>query len=96
MNIYNSAQDRKSVNFILGETELSWFDPESIAGRPANFVDGFIAWNLPSSLEVTSTGPQRLFYRNTDTDGVILSYSTIIAPAFGAVQTLLGAHALRP
>ncbi len=92
VNIYDDAQNRKSVNFDLAETELSWFDPESIAGRPANFVDGFIAWNLPSSLEVTSTGPQRLFYRNTDTDGVILSYSTIIAPAFGAVQTLLGAH----
>ena len=92
VNIYDDAQNRKSVNFDLAETELSWFDPETIAGRPSNFIDGFITWNLPNSLEVTSTGPQRLFYRNTDTDGVILSYSTIIAPAFGAVQTLLGAH----
>lgn len=84
VNIYNSAQDRKSVNFILGETELSWFDPETIAGRPADYTDGFIAWDLKTvSPAIGGTG---------NTNGVIMSYSTIISPAFGAVQTLMGAH----
>lgn len=92
VNIYDNAQNRKSVNFDLTETELSWFDPETIAGRPANFLDGFIAWNLAESKEKKADGTtDRLFYRNTDTDGVILTYSTIISPAFGAVQTLMGA-----
>lgn len=84
VNIYDNAQNRKSVNFILGETELSWFDPETIAGRPASFVDGFIAWDLNT---VSTIGGAK-----DATKGVIMSYSTIISPAFGAVQTLMGAH----
>ena len=87
VNIYDSAQNRKSVNFDLKETELSWFDPETIAGRPANFTDGFIVWDVKnSSIESAVPTPVR------GTHGVVMSYSTIIAPAFGAVQTLLGAH----
>lgn len=50
VNIYNDQQDRKSVNFSLQHAELDWFDPENIEGRPADFVDGFIAWNVPTGI----------------------------------------------
>ena len=44
VNMYDAAQNRKSVNFALAESELSFFNPETIPGRPANFTDGFIEW----------------------------------------------------
>lgn len=74
VNIFNDAQDRKSVNFDLTHSELDWFDPEGIVGRPADYTDGFIAWTVPTSINAAFT------------------YSIIASPAFGAVQTLLGAH----
>jgi hypothetical protein len=90
VNIYDNAQNRQSVNFPLTETELSWFDPETIAGRPAAFVDGFIEWNpsnLPSGvIGAVIEGPLATI------GGDVVAYSTIVAPAFGAVQTLLGGH----
>lgn len=92
VNIYDNAQNRQSVNFILAESELSWFDPETIAGRPAAFTDGFIEWNpsvLPAGAPVAppaAEGPLATI------GGDVVAYSTIVAPAFGAVQTLLGAH----
>lgn len=90
VNIYDNAQNRQSVNFPLDKTELSWFDPEAIAGRPAAFVDGFIEWNpsvLPSGvIGAAVEGPLATI------GGDVVAYSTILSPAFGAVQTLLGAH----
>lgn len=74
VNIYNDAQARKSVNFDLEHSELDWFDPEGIVGRPADYTDGFIAWEVPTSIKA------------------VFTYSIIASPAFGAVQTLLGAH----
>ena len=74
VNIYNDAQARKSVNFDLKYSELDWFDPEGIVGRPADYTDGFIAWTAPTSISA------------------VFTYSIIASPAFGAVQTLLGAH----
>lgn len=50
VNIYNDQQDRKSVNFSLEHAELDWFDPETIPGRPADFDEGFIAWNVPTGI----------------------------------------------
>ncbi len=91
VNIYDDAQNRKSVNFPLTESELSWFDPELIAGRPASFVDGFIEWTpgvAPSDAPAGGTGKDSALASG----GSVMSYSTIIAPAFGAVQSLLGAH----
>lgn len=92
VNIYDNAQNRQSVNFILAESELSWFDPESIAGRPAAFTDGFIEWNpsvLPADAPTASASVEGPI---ATIGGDVVAYSTIIAPAFGAVQTLLGAH----
>lgn len=95
VNIYDSAQDRKSVNFVLEEEELSWFDPETIAGRPAHYLDGFIVWDLSQTKPQARIGnkvDKNGVLTYTNNGGVIMSYSVIIDPAFGAVQTLLGAH----
>jgi hypothetical protein len=78
VNIYNDKQDRKSVNFDLAFEELDWFDPSTIAGRPADYTDGFIEWNTTNAAPTLS--------------GSVFSYSVIDAPAFGAVQTVLGFH----
>jgi len=90
VNIYDNAQNRQSVNFVLNESELSWFDPETIAGRPAAFVDGFIDWN-PSAVPAGFPAGAAEAAINVG-GGDVYAYSTIIAPAFGAVQSLLGAH----
>ena len=84
VNIYDDKQNRKSVNFDLAFDELDWFDPATIAGRPANFVDGFIEWNANQTL-LAADGVTLI-------DGSVFSYSVINAPAFGAVQSVLGFH----
>lgn len=91
VNMFDDAQNRKSVNFKLNFSELDWFDPETIAGRPASFVDGFIEWNPMAALPadyVPAGGAGSLFVLG----GSAFTYSLISAPAFGAVQTVLGAH----
>ena len=90
VNMYDSAQNRQSVNFKLDHAELDWFDPELIAGRPASFVDGFIDWKLVNN--VLPTGAPRSGALLSSTVGSVFAYSVIDAPAFGAVQTVLGAH----
>lgn len=79
VNMFDDKQNPTSVNFALGHTELDWFDPSTIPGRPADFLDGFISWNANA---VTGFGGA----------GSVFSYSVIDAPAFGAVQTVLGFH----
>lgn len=83
VNIYDDKQNRKSVNFDLTHTELDWFNPDPIVGRPAGYVDGFIEWNANTALTDGTTGPIA---------GSVFTYSVIDAPAFGAVQTVLGFH----
>lgn len=81
VNIYDDKQGRKSVNFDLAKAELDWFDPSTISGRPAGYVDGFIEWNTANATATTG-----------GLAGSVFSYSVIDAPAFGAVQTVLGFH----
>jgi len=91
VNMYNDAQERKSVNFKLSFAELDWFDPETIVGRPAAFVDGFIEWDPTAALPadyVPAAGTGSLF----NDGGSVFTYSVIDAPIFGASQTILGAH----
>lgn len=91
VNMYNDAQERKSVNFKLNFAELDWFDPETIVGRPAAFVDGFIEWAPVAALPADyapATGVGSLF----NDGGSVFTYSVIDAPIFGASQTILGAH----
>lgn len=90
VNAYDDAQNRKSVNFPLAFAELDWFDPETIAGMPATHKDGFIEWNPGLAIPAGFPGAA-----GTDLftfGGAIFTYSLISAPAFGAVQTVLGAH----
>ncbi len=87
VNIFDDKQNRKSVNFVLKHSELDWFDPEdptNLVGRPADYKDGFILWDLGKD-------PIRSEYDSTQaaTTGSVFSYSVISAPAFGAVQTIL-------
>lgn len=90
VNAYDDKQDRKSVNFKLDFAELDWFDPETIAGLPASHKDGFIEWNPGAAIPAGFPGAA-----GTDLftlGGAVFTYSLISAPAFGAVQTVLGAH----
>lgn len=90
VNMYDAAQNRKSVNFALAEAELSFFNPETIPGRPAAFVDGFIEWNAMAAepSDYPGASGQSLF----SLGGSVFTYSVISAPAFGAVQSVLGSH----
>jgi len=94
VNMYDDQQNRKSVNFELKEAELSWFDPETISGRPASFRDGFIEWNA-GVVPADFPGSVALGSLPAATPGVF-AYSTIIAPAFGAVQSILGSYTVNP
>lgn len=90
VNAYDDKQDRKSVNFKLDFAELDWFDPETIAGLPASHKDGFIEWAPGAAIPAGFPGAA-----GTDLftlGGAVFTYSLISAPAFGAVQTVLGAH----
>jgi len=97
VNMYDDKQDRKSVNFQLTFSELDWFDPETIPGRPATHTDGFIEWNagvLPAAGQ--PAGPVVAPFTATSplaaTAGSAFTYSVISSTAFGAIQTVLGAH----
>lgn len=85
INIYDNAQNRKSVNFDLTGQELDWFNPAIIPGRPANFIDGFIEWNANGALRDGATPPAVV-------TGSVFTYSVMTAPAFSAIQTVLGMH----
>ena len=91
VNMYDDKQNRKSVNFKLNFSELDWFDPESIPGRPAAFTDGFIEW-APFATVPADVSPAVAAAHLAALGGSVFSYSLINAPAFGAVQTVLGAH----
>ncbi|WP_448253979.1 hypothetical protein [Ottowia oryzae] len=79
--MYNDKQESRSVNFKLDHTELDAFNPETIPGRPADYLDGFINWT-----------PTLKDGAGTAVGGSVFVYSVISAPALGAVQSILGAH----
>jgi len=87
VNIYDDKQNRKSVNFALTHAELDWFDPETISGLPTTHRDGFIEWNAAiAPSDAPATGALAAL------GGSVFTYSVITAPAFGAVQSVLGSH----
>lgn len=92
--MYNDTQIPKSVNFDLTHTELDWFDVETIVGRPASYVDGFINWtvNRHTFAPVVAGAKQAV----GPTTVSVMTYSVIASPAFGAVQTMLGASRYIP
>lgn len=54
VNMFNDAQQRKSVNFTCDFDELCFIDPTTIAGRPADFTNGFIAYTVPDDESAVS------------------------------------------
>jgi len=54
-NMYDTAQNRKSINFVLPNANMNSMDVEGIAGRPAAFLDGFIELNLPDAITAATT-----------------------------------------
>lgn len=86
VNIYDDAQNRKSVNFALPNAELNIINPETIVGRPANFLDGFIDWSLVTAGSGTTTNLNLL--PRAAADNGLLTFSIVTDPAFGATQTL--------
>ena len=92
VNMFDDKQNRRSVNFKLDHAELDWFNPESILGRPDTYVDGFIDWSLAGAATGAPVPANNLLALRT---GTVFSYSVISAPAFGAVQTILGAHTVK-
>lgn len=89
VNMYDDKQERKSVNFKLDHSELDWFDPATIPGRPAAFVDGYIEWTVDSIPTGFAGTPGSSFFT---VGGSAFSYSVMNAPAFGATQSVLGFH----
>ena len=94
VNMFDDKQGRKSVNFKLDHQELDWFNPETITGRPAGFVDGFIEWKtgvVPGDYPGAVAGNAL-----ATAGGSVFTFSVINSPAFGAMQTVLGAHHANP
>jgi len=87
VDIYNDAQQRTSGNFALAEDELSWFNPGAMESRFTGYTDGYIVWN-PGVAAATGGATSGALASG----GSVFVYSTIEATAFGAAQTLLGAH----
>ena len=107
-NMYNTSQQRQSVNFTLTNANMNAIDVETIPGRPATFLDGFIEVTLPSLASGQAPGlraPGNTVclwgYEQNDANplnvtpncvGGVMSYSVIASPTFGAVQTMMAAH----
>lgn len=105
--MYNDAQQRQSINFALPKRNMNAVDVETILGRPAAFLDGFIELTLPAATANTAPGLRvaggtactQHFDSNSggatataDCLGGVLAYSRVSSTAFGAVQTLMAAH----
>lgn len=88
VDIYDNKQNRTSTNFVLTKAELDNFDPSTMVGTTA-FTDGFIEWNAGRVVTPTAKNGDPAL---GSTNGSVFVYSVISLPAFGAVQTLLGAH----
>lgn len=50
VQMFDSNQNRRSVNISLPNVELNVIDPSTIVGRPPTFVDGFIEWQVPATV----------------------------------------------
>lgn len=56
VNMYNTQQQRQSVDFTLPKKNMNAVDVETIPGRPAAFLDGFIEMTLPGFAANTAPG----------------------------------------
>ncbi|HHB12788.1 MAG TPA: hypothetical protein ENK62_06275 [Chromatiales bacterium] len=102
VNIFDDEQNRRSVNFPLPNAQQNTIDPAAIAGRPADFVNGFIRWEPPLSAGCTQPPvpdpgslPDTYTDNGCDGNGVV-SYSVIDTQAFGARQTIINGWYFAP
>ena len=87
VNAYDEKQNRKSVTMPI-PYEVNVIDPTTnVTGMPSSFVDGFFEFALPTGTACTPAPSSAT--RGNCYDGVV-AFSLIDAPAYGAVQTLLG------
>lgn len=91
---YNDASSGTAVAMALTNSKQNWINVESIPGLPATHRDGFIEWNpavTPADFgALGGTAGQSLGALASNRP--VFTYSVINAPAFGAVQTLLGLY----
>jgi hypothetical protein len=50
VQMFDDNQNRRSVNISLPNVELNVINPETVVGRPPTFIDGFIEWEVPSTV----------------------------------------------
>jgi hypothetical protein len=92
VNMFNDAEDRKSLNFDLENEELNLMDPATILGRPVDFIDGFIRYtvpNFPACPTCKCVGNEVNW---------MFVYSYVDSDLVGAMQTLLAGdlNSVRP
>ncbi len=80
--IFNDAEDRKSLNFELPNEELNLMDPATLIGRPADFIDGFIRFDVPI------LGAPRCDPAAGENNWMFV-FSYVDSELIGAMQTLL-------
>jgi hypothetical protein len=78
VNIFDDAENWKSLNFVLLYEELNLMDPSTLLGRPAGFIDGFIHYTVPAGACVAPEIQNDMFV-----------FSYIDSSLIGAMQTLL-------
>ena len=88
VNVFDNAQNRRSANFVLSNTELDYYDPATIVGKPASYTDGFIEWKPFATVPAGKSTTTAL----AAIGGSVFVYSEVTLPTYNAVQTLLGAH----
>ncbi|MGQ9500247.1 MAG: hypothetical protein ACUVQ6_07915 [Dissulfurimicrobium sp.] len=99
VDIYNTDEDRKSVDIYLKNAELNTIDPSTLQGRPTDFVDGFIRFTIPTpDTDVTpngipvkydpTTNPTVCRNGNNNANNMLI-FSYVDSSAIGAAQTML-------
>ena len=78
--IFNDAEDRKSVNFELENEELNLMNPATLVGRPADFIDGFIRFQVPAPPVCLCVGGEV---------NSMFVFSYVVSDVVGAAQTML-------
>jgi hypothetical protein len=77
LNIFDTNENRKSVNISFPNAELNTIDPSTIVGRPASFVDGFVRFVVPNAVCTASEA------------NYMLVFSYVDSSVIGAAQTML-------
>ncbi len=89
---YDDKSNGAVVAMKMNNAKQNWINTEAIPGIPATHRDGFIEWNpgaVPPDFVASGGTAGESLGDNTLTRDTF-TFSVITAPAFGAVQTMLG------